>query len=36
MNWYTSKFKLVASDVKYAPDDKVLDVILFMHLDLGK
>jgi len=36
MDWYTSNFNLVPSDVQHAPDNEDLDVIAFMHLDLGK
>lgn len=34
--WYTDHFNIVPSDVQFAPDNEELDVITFMHLDLGE
>ncbi|ETS84380.1 hypothetical protein PFICI_02405 [Pestalotiopsis fici W106-1] len=34
--WYTGKFNLVPSDVQFDPSNEDLDVITFLHLDLGQ
>ncbi|GME38707.1 uncharacterized protein LTHEOB_12462 [Neofusicoccum parvum] len=34
--WYTENFNFVPSDVQYHPENDELDVITFMHLDLGE
>jgi Glyoxalase/Bleomycin resistance protein/Dioxygenase superfamily len=34
-DFYTSNFNFVPSDVLYAPDNPELDVMTFIHLDLG-
>jgi len=36
IRWYTDNFNFVPSDVQYAPEIDTLDVIAFMHLDLGE
>lgn len=33
--WYTNNFNFVPSDVQYQPDKEDMDVITFMHIDLG-
>lgn len=35
MRWYTDNFNFVPSDVQYEPSNEDMDVISFMHLDLG-
>jgi hypothetical protein len=34
--WYTENFNFVPSDVQYLPENEDMDVITFMHLDLGE
>lgn len=34
--WYTSTFNFVPSDVQWLPGNPAVDVIAFMHLDLGE
>ncbi|KPM41688.1 hypothetical protein AK830_g4861 [Neonectria ditissima] len=36
VTWYTANFNFVPSDVQHSPDDASVDVITFMHLDLGE
>lgn len=36
IKWYTSNFNFVPSDVLSPPTNKDIDVIAFMHLDLGE
>jgi catechol 2,3-dioxygenase-like lactoylglutathione lyase family enzyme len=36
IRWYTDNFNFVPSDVQYEPNNEDLDVIAFMHLDLGE
>jgi catechol 2,3-dioxygenase-like lactoylglutathione lyase family enzyme len=35
VKWYTDTFNFVPSDVQWLPGNEDLDVITFMHLDLG-
>ncbi|KIX01167.1 uncharacterized protein Z518_08892 [Rhinocladiella mackenziei CBS 650.93] len=36
VEWYCSQFNIVPSDVQYSPKNPDLDVITFLHLDLGE
>jgi len=36
VKWYTSNFNFVPSDVQFDPENEEVDVITFMHLDLGE
>ncbi|OHF00197.1 hypothetical protein CORC01_04605 [Colletotrichum orchidophilum] len=36
VDWYTRNFNFVPSDVQYAPQNENMDVVTFMHLDLGE
>ncbi|KAH7136225.1 Glyoxalase/Bleomycin resistance protein/Dihydroxybiphenyl dioxygenase [Dactylonectria macrodidyma] len=36
VSWYTDNFNFVPSDVQHAPDNAGVDVVAFMHLDLGE
>ncbi|KAH7189900.1 Glyoxalase/Bleomycin resistance protein/Dihydroxybiphenyl dioxygenase [Fusarium oxysporum] len=36
MQWYTSHFNFVPSDVLSLPTNKDIDIVAFMHLDLGE
>ncbi|KAF2804539.1 Glyoxalase/Bleomycin resistance protein/Dihydroxybiphenyl dioxygenase [Mytilinidion resinicola] len=35
-DWYTSNFNFVPTDVQWHPQDENVDVIAFIHLDLGE
>lgn len=36
VRWYTENFNFVPSDVQYDPTNEEVDVISFLHLDLGE
>ncbi|KAF7189679.1 Metapyrocatechase 2 [Pseudocercospora fuligena] len=35
VEWYTSNFNIVPTDILHSPEDPNIDVLTFMHLDLG-
>lgn len=36
LDFYTSNFNFIASDILFHPEFSNIDVLIFMHLDLGK